>query len=100
VETDDDTIQCIFDFDGGCNDGFANFRREQEEFNHAIGAAWLLPVGRRVRVVLRDCEGEFTGRLVAVDPAEPFDRRQPLKLRIGHSEFIHTDIAACTVLDD
>jgi hypothetical protein len=66
-----------------------------------IGREWGLPVGKRVRIGLRDGEslGSLTGKLeVARPPTMPFNRRQPLRLRVAGYEFLHTAIDNCVVV--
>lgn len=66
-----------------------------------LAATWGLPLGRRVRVELR--QHAMSGLLgllqVAGLPDSPFDGRAPLRLRIDHVEFTSRQIAAWSLLD-
>lgn len=93
------TVQGVFDFESGNADGFANWRRQQEALLDAIRREWLLPVGRRVRIRLRNIDSEFEGRLELVEKPTKIDRRQPLHLRVDRVDVFIPDIEQCIVLD-
>lgn len=94
-----DGSQGLFDFDSGNTNGFENFRRQREARFAAIRREWGVPVGKRVRLKLRQIHSEFTGLLaLAVEP-QKIDRHQPLHLKIRHTPFTLAEIEHCTVLD-
>jgi hypothetical protein len=66
-----------------------------------IAAAWGLPVGRRVRVSLRDpALPELAGSLELVGaPDLPLDPREVLRLRISGVTFRSDEIAAWVLLE-
>jgi hypothetical protein len=66
-----------------------------------LAAVWGLPLGRKVRVELRQHTVDgLTGLLqVAGLPDLPFNARQPLRLRIGHIEFTSRQIVTWSVVD-
>jgi hypothetical protein len=65
-----------------------------------VSAVWGLPIGRRVRVELRQhaVPGLVGSLQIAGLPPLPFDQRQFLRLRIGHEEFTSHQIVAWSVL--
>ena len=71
-------VQGIFDFESGCANGYENWRKQQEARLAAIRLEWGLPVGRRVRLCLRNVDNEFEGLLELVEPPAAIDRRFPL----------------------
>ncbi|MDD5706661.1 MAG: hypothetical protein PHR35_12120 [Kiritimatiellae bacterium] len=92
-------IQGVFDFETGNADGFENWRREVEARLEAIRREWCVPVGRRVRMRLRNFDGDFEGPLELLYPPAAIDRRLPLRLRIERMEVAVADIEQCIVLD-
>jgi len=66
-----------------------------------LAAVWGLPLGRRVRVELRQHAAPgLSGVLqVAGLPDLPFDPRAPLRLRIGHEEFTSRQVVAWSVVE-
>jgi hypothetical protein len=97
---DDGPIQGIFDFDTGHPDGLANWRRQEEERLNAVREVWALPVGRRVRIRLRDIDGEFVGLLKLLRYPTVLNRRLPLQLRVGTVDVAVEDIEVCSVVGD
>lgn len=88
-------IQGVFDFESGNSNGFQNWRREQERRLEAVRREWGLPVGRRVRLRLRDVDGEFEGKLELVHHPVTCDSRVALHLRIERMDFTSTDVEQC-----
>jgi len=74
---EEDPIQGVFDFESGNPDGLANWRNQREAILRAVREEWSLPVGRRVRVRLRNIDGEFVGTLDLVRDPPAIDRRPP-----------------------
>lgn len=97
---DGSPIQGIFDFDTGDTDGLANWRRQEEARLNAVREVWALPVGRHVRIRLRDIDGEFEGLLKLLHYPTVLDRRLPLQLRVGSVDVAINDIEACSVVGD
>jgi hypothetical protein len=94
-----ETIQGVFDFESGNADGFENWRRQQQARLDAIGREWSVPVGRRVRIRLRNIDGDFEGKLELVEQPVTIDRRLPLRLRVDRVDVSIPDIERCIVLD-
>jgi hypothetical protein len=92
-------IQGVFDFESGNANGFENWRREREARMEAIRREWRVPVGRRVRIRLRDIDGEFEGTLNLAQQPVAIDRRVPLRLRIDRMDVSIPEIEQCIVLD-
>ena len=91
-------VQGIFDFDTGHANGFANWEREQQHRVQAIKEEWALPIGRRVRLGLKNIDGEFEGKLELAEFPVSIDRRVPLRLRIAGVEGWSPDIERCVVI--
>jgi len=96
---EDEPIQCVFDFESGNSDGFENWRRQQEARLEAIRREWHVPVGRRVRIRLRNIDGDFEGKLELVEHPTAINRRAPLHMRVGRVDVFIPDIEQCIVLD-
>lgn len=66
-----------------------------------LAAVWGLPLGRKVRVELRNhaVEGLHGVVQVAGLPDLPFNPRAPLRLRIGREEFTSRQVVAWSVVD-
>lgn len=95
----DGSVQGVFDFESGNTDGFENWRRQQEARLDVIRKEWCVPVGRRVRIRLRNIDGEFEGKLELVQHPVTIDRRIPLHLRVDRVDVFLTDIEQCVVLE-
>jgi hypothetical protein len=93
-------VQGLFDFESGNMNGYQNWRRQQEERLQAIRNEWRLPVRRRVRLRLKNIDGDFEGILRLVDQPMTIDRRLPLHLRIDNLDVSPDDIEQCVVIDD
>jgi len=93
-------VQCLFDFESGNMNGYENWRRQQEERLQAIRNEWGLPVRRRVRLRLKNIDGEFEGVLRLADHPLTVDSRLPLHLRIDNLDVFPDDIEQCVVIDD
>lgn len=92
------TTQGTFDFDSDAPGGYDAWRRDQQARLDAIRREWALPIGRRVRIRLRDIDGEFEGKLELAGHPETIDRRAPLHLRIGRVDMCSSDIEQCVVI--
>ena len=92
-------IQGMLDFESGNANGYENWLREQEAHLDAIRREWSVPLGRRVRIQLRDIDQDFEGKLELFAQPDSIDRGVPLQLRIGRVDFASTDIERCVVLD-
>lgn len=92
-------IQGVLDFESGNPDGFGNWQREQEALRAEVRRIWGLPVGRRVRVRLRDMDDSLEGELHLVSRPEKLDRRTPLMLQLRGIEFSSHEIESCCRLD-
>ena len=70
-------------------------------FYSEVAAVWHLPLGERVRTLLREHDlPEVTGRLeLARAPDLPLNAREPLKLLIGHIAFLSTQVQAWSLVD-
>lgn len=69
------------------------------DLNRRIRREWCLPIGFRVRVVLRDIDDDETGVLRVATFPQDIDRRRSLHLRIGRREFHSDEIEQCARLD-
>ena len=92
-------VQGVLDFGLGDAAGFAKWQRDQEARLEAIRREWGVPVGRRVRVRLKDLDGELKGKLELVSMPATLDRRVPLRLRVDRVEFGIPDIEQLAVLE-
>ncbi len=96
---DDDGTQGLFDFDSGNTNGFDNWRRQREARLQLIRNEWAVPVGRRVRLKLREFDHEFVGILMLAEEPPKIDRRLPLLLKIRNIPLGLADIEHCSLLD-
>lgn len=96
---DKEPIQCIFDFNTGNLDGYANFQREQQAKNAKITEIWTVPVGRTVRLTLHGVLGSFEGKLMVAEQPKIFNKSEPLYLKIGRSGFYHNEIKICNIIE-
>jgi hypothetical protein len=87
--------QSELDFGHGDTSGYDRWQQERAERLDRIRRKFGLPINRRVRVRLRDIDGEFCGLLTLVEL--PIDLRKPhhQRLRIGDYEFTATEIESC-----
>lgn len=71
------------------------------EFYREVDEVWHLPLGRRVRVVLREHDlPEVSGRLeLERAPDLPFDPRESLQLSVGGVAFRSTQMEAWSLSD-
>ena len=95
----EDGSQGLLDFDSGNTNGFDNWCQQREERLQSVRREWGVPVGRRVRLKLREFNQEFTGILMLVEEPLKIDRRLPLLLRIRNIPFTQADIEHCSTLD-
>ena len=95
----DETIQGIFDFNTGNQNGYENFQREQEAKDKRIRDIWRVPVGKSVSLTLVGVPGSFEGKLKVVEPPKLFHRNEPLHLTIGKTGFFHNEIESCSVVE-
>ena len=93
-------VQHLFDFESANINGYENWRREQENRLEAIRNEWCLPVRRRVRIRLKDIDGDFEGVLRLVDQPLTIDSRLPLHLRIDNLDVFPDDIEQCVVIEE
>jgi len=96
---DDEGSQGVLDFNAGNTHGFDNWRLQREERLQLIRGEWGVPVGRRVRLKLREFDSEFTGILMLADEPPTIDRRLPLSLKIRNIPVGPSDIEHWTALD-
>ena len=96
---DEGADQGVFDFECGNADGLENWRCQQEARLEAIRREWSLPVGRRVRIRVRNIDEDFEGKLELVHQPQTIDRKVPLHLRVASLDVFVPDIEQCTVLD-
>ena len=94
---EEEPIQCIFDFESGNQDGYENFRKEQEAKNQRFRDVWKVPVGRKVRITLVGVPGSFEGKLTVAEQPEEFNRKVRLHLKVGKTGFYHNEIESCSV---
>ena len=94
-----DSIQGVFDFESGEMDGYVNWRREQEQRLQAMCTEWGLPFRKRVRIRLKNIEGEFEGELRIVKQPVTIDRRVPLHLSVDNIDVYPPDIEQCVVIE-
>lgn len=68
-------------------------------FFREVAAIWQLPVGERVRVLLRDHDvSEIAGRLeLEHAPDLPLNAREPLRLLVGGFSFRSTQILSWSI---
>jgi hypothetical protein len=91
-------IQGTLDFETGGVDGIEHWRRERERRLKAIADEWSLPLGRPVRLRLRNVDCEFEGTLRLSTPPVAMNHRMPLQLALGQMVFASTEIEHCSVL--
>jgi hypothetical protein len=91
-------IQCIFDFETGNQDGLENWRREREAMDRRIRDVWKVPLGRAVRMTLRNVPGSFEGKLTVAQQPNEFNRHIPLQLKLGRMVFAHQEIESCSII--
>ena len=96
----DDSGQNLFDFASGDKCGYQNWRREQQQRLQAIRREWGIPVCRRVRLRLKNLNGDFEGVLRLVAQPLTIDRRRPLHLKIDNIDVFPDQIEQCVVIDD
>lgn len=96
---EDDPIQGVFDFESGNSNGFENWRKQQEARLSAIRREWCVPVGRKVRIRLRNIDGDFEGKLKLVEHPVTIDKRIPLHLKVDQLDVYLSDIEQCIVLE-
>jgi len=96
---DDDGSQGVLDFNSGNTRGFDNWHQQREERLQLIRREWGVPVGRRVRLKLREFDHEFTGILMLAEEPSKIDRRLPLLLKIRNIPVGPADIEHWTALD-
>ncbi len=94
-----ETIQGELNFGRDDPAGYRRWQAEQQAWLVRLRQETGLPIGRKVRVRLRDFDREFCGRLSLVEL--PLERRhaRDQRLRIGSFEFTAAEIESC-VRDD
>ena len=93
-------VQGLFDFESGNMNGYQNWRPQQEERLQAIRNEWPLTVRRRVRLRLKNIDGDFERVLRLVDQPITIDSRLSLHLRIDNLDVFPDDIEQCVIIDD
>ncbi len=89
------------DFDRPAADGVEAWRRQRAVQQRQLARDTGLPIGRRVRLELRDGSGmegklELAENLLFIEPTH----RAELRLRIDRCEFLARDVASCVRLED
>jgi hypothetical protein len=92
-------IQGILDFETGNQDGLEKWRREREAMNRRIRDVWKVPLGRTVRMTLRNVPGSFEGKLTVAQQPKEFRRQISLQLQLGSMVFAHQEIESCSIID-
>lgn len=92
----DENGQLDLNFGAPVGDGYANWQWERQEAVRKISELWGIPLNQPVRIRLCGIDREFTGKLSLAEMPVKLDRRQPLKLRMGHHVFDSAEIEACS----
>jgi hypothetical protein len=87
-----------FDFDHGHENGLDNVAQILGEQRKKISRIYDVPLGRKVCVQLKTVDRELSGILALARAPAILDPRLPLALRIGHAEFLRSDIASCVII--
>jgi len=95
---EENIIQGVFDFERGNSNGFENWQDEREKELVSIRREWSLPVGRRVRVKIKNIDYEFEGVLKLVEYPEKIDKKIPLHLSIEKVDIFPADIERLSVV--
>jgi len=96
---EENIIQGVFDFESGNSNGFKNWQVEVEKKLVAIRREWCLPVGKRVRVKLKNIDYEFEGVLKLVEYPDKIDKKIPLHLSIEKVDIFPADIEKLSVVN-
>jgi hypothetical protein len=88
-------LQGELDFWSGNNAGYERWQQEQEARLAEVRRDFGLPIGRQVRVKLRDFDRELTGRLGLVEFPLNSARGRPPLLRVSGVEFSSAEIDYC-----
>ena len=83
------------DFGRGDPSGYAKWQQERADWLDRIRREVGLPINRRVRVRLRDIDGEFCGLLTLVELPLDLRRARHQRLRVGDFEFTAAEIESC-----
>jgi hypothetical protein len=85
------------EFDFGCGDpsGYDKWQRERVDQLDRIRRKFGLPINRRVRVRVRDIDGEFCGLLTLVELPLDLHKAHHQRLRVGNFEFTAAEIESC-----
>ncbi|MCL4176381.1 MAG: hypothetical protein KJ072_01345 [Verrucomicrobia bacterium] len=90
-----EALQGELDFGRDDPAGYRRWQAEQQDWLVRLRREMGLPIGRNVRVRLRDFDREFYGRLSLVElPLEQRHARHQ-RLRIGSFEFTAAEIESC-----
>jgi hypothetical protein len=95
----DERGQVEFDFGRGDPSGHDKWQQERADQLDRIRRKLGLPINRRVRVRLRDIDGEFCGMLTLVELPLDLQKARQQRLRVGDFEFTAAEIESC-VCDD
>ncbi len=85
---------------GGDAAGYEAWRRERDGVAARAAERWGLPIGRRVRLTLKQLDRDIEGRLLLAEPPPAAGPPRPLLLRAGGIEFRSDEILSCVVLTD
>jgi hypothetical protein len=83
------------DFGCGTPSGYAQWQQERAEWLDRIRRKIGLPINRRVRVRLRDIQGEFCGFLTLVELPLDLHKAHQQRLRVGDFEFTAAEVESC-----
>ncbi len=92
----DEPSQFEFDFEAdGNQNGYANWQKEQRRLRQRVKETWRVLLDEEVVVTVTGINHDIRGKLQLAEYPRRFNRRDPLKLRIGKIDFEHTDMLSC-----
>ncbi|WP_372798082.1 hypothetical protein [Pontiella sp.] len=80
-------------------EGWFQFNAEKKAAYQRVEKKFGIVLNKRVRLRLRGCAEEFTGRLVLDSLELPTPCAESIRLRIGRETFENTDIESVDVLE-
>jgi len=89
------SAQGELDFSCGDPAGYARWQQEQEDWLARLRQELGLPIGRNVRVKLRDLDRDFCGRLSLVELPLALRKAHHYLFRVGDYEFTAAEIESC-----
>ena len=95
---EENIIQGVFDFERGNSNGFENWQIELENKLVVIRREWSLPVGKRVRVKIKNIDYEFEGVLKLVEYPDRIDKKIPLHLSVERVDVFPADIERLSII--